>query len=195
MKKNRQAEIAKNLTGKQLVFHLLLTQLFIILLSIICSWIFFSDIPAFLHLFQWDNIWVIFGVCSGLAIVGLDLLLMKKVPPEYYDDGGINEKLFSNMPIWKIGLLSLIIAFAEEWLFRGVIQTNFGFWVASIIFALVHIRYLANWYLLLNVCLLSLWIGLVYEWSGQQIFPVILMHFTIDFLLGIKISRSSTYID
>src|SRR5690606_3920856 len=107
----------------------------------------------------------------------------------------INEKIFSNMPIWKIGLLSLLIAFSEELLFRGAIQTHFGFWIASIIFAFIHFRYLSNWYLLLNVSLLSLWIGLIYEWSGQQILPVIIMHFMIDFLLGIKMSRNSVHND
>lgn len=195
MKKNRQAEIAKHLTGKELVFHLLLTQLLLVVLAAFLSWIFFSDMSAFLNLFQWENVWIIFGVCSGLTVVIFDLLLMKKVPREYYDDGGINEKIFSDMPIWKIGLISILIAFAEEMLFRGVIQTNFGFWIASIIFALVHIRYLSNWYLLLNVCLLSIWIGLLYEWSNHQILPVILMHFTIDFLLGIKMSRNSIHND
>ncbi|MCR2820266.1 CPBP family intramembrane glutamic endopeptidase [Lederbergia panacisoli] len=195
MKKNRQAEIAKNLTGKELVFHLLLTQLIIIILAIVLSWILFSDLTAFFNIFKWNTIWIIVGVFSGLAVVALDLLLMKKVPPEYYDDGGINEKIFSNMPVWKIALLSMLIAFAEELLFRGVIHTHYGFWVASIIFALVHIRYLTNWYLLLNVSVLSIWISLLYEYSGQQILPVIFMHFTIDFLLGIKMSRNSIHND
>ncbi|MBW8349115.1 CPBP family intramembrane metalloprotease [Bacillus sp. IITD106] len=195
MKKNRQAEIAKNLTGKELVFHLFLTQLFIILLALLLCWILFPDISTLLKLFQMDIVWIVVGLCSGLTVVVIDLLLMKKVPPEYYDDGGINEKIFSNMPIWKIGLLSLLIAFSEELLFRGAIQTHFGFWIASIIFAFIHFRYLSNWYLLLNVSLLSLWIGLIYEWSGQQILPVIIMHFMIDFLLGIKMSRNSVHND
>ncbi|MBS4194530.1 CPBP family intramembrane glutamic endopeptidase [Lederbergia citri] len=195
MKKNRQAEIAKNLTGKELVFHLLLTQSLIILLALILCWILFPDMSTILKLFHWDIVWIVIGLCSGLTVVALDLVLMKKVPNEYYDDGGINEKIFSGMPIWKIGVLSLLIAFSEELLFRGVIQTHFGFWIASIIFSFIHFRYLSNWYLLLNVSLLSLWIGLIYEWSGQQIFPVIITHFMIDFLLGIKMSRNSVHND
>ncbi|MBS4217280.1 CPBP family intramembrane metalloprotease [Bacillus sp. FJAT-49711] len=195
MKKNRQAEIAKSLTGKELIFHLLLTQAFIILLAVILIWILSSHISNFFNLFIWDTIWIVAGVVSALVVVSIDLLLMKKVPPEYYDDGGINEKIFSKMSAWKVALLSILIAFAEELLFRGAIQTHFGFWAASIIFALVHFRYLTNWYLFLNVCLLSIWIGLLYEWSGQQILPVIFMHFTIDFLLGIKMSRNSVHND
>ena len=44
---------------------------------------------------------------------------------------------------------------------------------------------------MINVVLLSFWVGLLYEWSGQKLLPVIVMHFTIDFLLGLYISRNS----
>ncbi|MBS4222288.1 CPBP family intramembrane glutamic endopeptidase [Lederbergia citrea] len=192
MKKNRQAELIKSLTKQELVYHLYFTQIIILTIAGLLSFIFFNSYASYFKLFSWDTGWIIIGIVNGLIIVALDLVLMKLLPKQYYDDGGINEKLFSNMPIWKIAFVAILIAVAEETLFRGIIQTKMGLVIASIVFAVIHIRYWAHWFLILNVVILSFWIGILYEWSGQQLLPVIAMHFTIDFLLGLYISRTAS---
>jgi len=71
-------------------------------------------------------------------------------------------------------------------LFRGVIQQHTNVWIASLIFALVHYRYLFNPFLFFNVTLLSFLIGLLYEYTAN-LYVTITAHFIIDFLLGIYI--------
>ncbi|CAM3965809.1 CPBP family intramembrane glutamic endopeptidase [Lederbergia lenta] len=189
---NKQDELMKKMTGKELEFHLYLTQFLLLLMSIILSFFMFSSLSDVLQLFHFDLTWMVIGFLSGLFVVFIDLLLMKTLPKRYYDDGGLNEKIFSNMPVWKIALVSLFIALAEEMLFRGVIQTQFGVFIASLIFALIHIRYWKHWYLLANVIILSFFLGYIYIWSGQQLLATISMHFTIDFFLGLYIRRSKS---
>lgn len=189
---NRQAELIQKMTGKELTFHLYISQCVLILISIILCFFTFSSFSDFLLLFQWNSFWILIGAIAGIIVVGLDLLLMKIVPKAYYDDGGINAKIFSDMPVWKIALVALFIALAEEILFRGVLQTQFGLIVASFVFALIHFRYWRHWYLLINVIVLSFFLGLIYLWSGQQLLPTIAMHFMIDFFLGLYIRRSKS---
>ncbi|MFK4997732.1 type II CAAX prenyl endopeptidase Rce1 family protein [Bacillus sp. N9] len=73
--------------------------------------------------------------------------------------------------------------------FRGIIQTKVGIIVASLIFAFIHLRYWRHWFLIVNVVVLSFWIGLIYSLSGHLLLPVIAMHFTINFILGFYISK------
>ncbi|MFK4997731.1 hypothetical protein ACI2OX_10440 [Bacillus sp. N9] len=58
--------------------------------------------------------WIFIGIVSGLTVAVIDLILWKILPNKYYDDGGINEKLFQNMPVWKIALIALLVACSEE---------------------------------------------------------------------------------
>lgn len=191
MKLNRQAELAKQLTGKELLLSVYLTQVILLILAVILSFVVYRSIPSFFSLFRWDPKWLFVATICGVLVVSVDVLLMKLLPSHYYSDGGINEKLFSNLSIFQITILVLVIAIVEEWLFRGVVQVKLGLIPSCIIFALVHFRYWAHWYLIINVVVLSFLFGIVFELSGQQLLPVILMHFIIDFLLGLYIKRSS----
>lgn len=187
MKSRKQAELIKSLTEKEIILSVIFTQVILLILASILSPFFFKNWHSFSLVFQWDFKWIFIGVISGLVVVSLDLFLMKRLPQRYYDDGGINNKIFANLNFVQMMGLVLVIAIAEEWLFRGIIQTKFGLIPASIIFSIIHMRYWAHWYLIVNVLVLSIWIGLVFEWSGQLLWPVIFMHFIIDFLLGISI--------
>jgi membrane protease YdiL (CAAX protease family) len=117
---------------------------------------------------------------------------MKVLPKAYYDDGGVNERIFRRLTVPNIFFITMLVACAEELLFRGIIQSCFGLIAASFIFAAVHIRYWKHWYLIVNVVLLSFWLGLVYELSNENLLSTMMMHFTIDFLLGIRIKKWGT---
>jgi len=180
------------MSPKELVFHLCITQTIILVLGSISGIIllgksFYIDLlaPANLNM-------IMLGAGLGFMVASLDVVMMKFLPSRYYDDGGINEKLFTGMPAWQIGCLALFIAISEELLFRGVIQTQFGLVAASLIFAIIHMRYWNNWFLIVNVILLSFLIGWLFKMTGGQLLPVIAMHFTIDFLLGLHISRAQS---
>jgi len=182
-----QAEIIGQLSKKELTFHIIATQIVLLTISIILGIFFIKDISSFFNLFRFDSSIYVIGIPNGILVVILDLFLMKVLPQSYYDDGGINEKIFQSRSVFEIIGLTLLIAFCEEVLFRGIIQTHFGIIVGSIIFALVHIRYWGHWFLIINIVILSFWIGAVYEFSDHHLLTTITMHFIIDLFLGIAI--------
>jgi membrane protease YdiL (CAAX protease family) len=185
--KNRQAEMIKDMSPKELLFHLYLSQLAFLVIGVILAFILFDNIASFLRILSWKPLEVlVIGTLVGIGVVGIDLLLMKWLPRDLFDDGGINEKMFQTRSVPHIFLLAIFISTAEEFLFRGVIQTHFGIWVASIVFALLHIRYLHKWVLFLSVVTLSFLLGYLYEATGS-LFVTIWAHFLIDVLLALKI--------
>ena len=185
--RNKQAEMIKNISDEVLVVNVFITQGLVLLVAVILGFFLFDDFSEVTSLFQWKD-WniLIMGGSVGLGIVIYDLVLMKIVPASYFDDGGINERIFRNLSYFKIFLVTLTIAVCEEMLFRGVIQQHTNVWIASLIFALVHYRYLFNPFLFFNVTLLSFLIGLLYEHTAN-LYVTITAHFIIDFLLGIYI--------
>jgi len=187
--KNRQKELIQQMSDKEILFHLYITQFFLLTISSFFVIILFKDISTFFNLFQWND-WRIltFGVTSAVIVVLLDLFFMKYLPKHMYDDGGINERIFKQRSVWHIAVITALIAFSEEILFRGIIQTKFGIITASVIFAIVHYRYLFHWFLFLNIVLLSFFIGSLYLWTGNLAVPVV-MHFLVDFLLGLAYRR------
>jgi uncharacterized protein len=183
----RQADIIKNLTDKEIVFHLYLTQGILLILSLGLGFFLFDHWSSFMEHWNWKD-WNILLIGSGfaIAVVIIDLLLVKWLPEAMYDDGGINERIFRKRSIPHIFILCLLISFAEEILFRGVIQTHFGLIIASIIFALLHVRYLYKWVLLTSVVLLSFLLGFIYE-VYQNLWITVYAHFLIDFILAVKL--------
>lgn len=185
--KNRYNEIIKTLSEKELILNLYVTQILLIGISFVLAIIFFENWSDFFQLFNWgDPAVLVLGGSAGLAVVIIDLLLMKMLPNHYYDDGGINKRIFQNRSVLHIVFISAIVAFCEEVLFRGIIQTHFGLVVSSAIFALIHFRYLFSWFLFLNVILLSFIIGYIYMIT-VNLSITIFMHFLIDCLLGLTI--------
>lgn len=185
----KDKQIINKISQNQLILSLYLTQLLNIIIAILLSLFLFSNTQSFLDLFVIEMKWIVIAVIFSLIIVGFDWTMWRLLPPSYYDDGGINKKLFTGLPVYKVAVISLIVAVCEEILFRGVLQTHIGLVLTSVIFALVHVRYLKKWFLFVNVVLLSFGIGFLYELSNHQLIPVIILHFFIDFLLGIIIAK------
>ncbi|WP_394579733.1 CPBP family intramembrane glutamic endopeptidase [Cytobacillus firmus] len=187
--KKKYEDIIKELTDKELLFHLYLTQVLILAIAFIFSIILFNSFEEFQDLFVLDDINIlVIGAAAGLAVVLIDIVLMKLLPEEMYDDGGLNKKIFQNRHILHIAFIAAVVAISEELLFRGVIQTHFGLAISSLIFALVHYRYLFNWFLFVNIITLSFFIGYIYHISNNLLVTIV-MHFLIDFLLGILIRK------
>lgn len=190
MERLKQKELISKMSGRQLVAQLFLSQVLLLSIAVILHFILRGKVGT-LH-WGGDLKWIVTGLISGGIVAAMDIFLMKVLPVRYYDDGGLNEKIFRRMPLWLIPLVALLVAFTEEYLFRGIVQTSIGLVAASIIFSVIHIRYLSHWYLLVNIVLLSFWIGGLYEFSGRQMLPVICMHFAIDFILGVHIRLRSS---
>jgi uncharacterized protein len=186
--KDRYKETVAGLTEKELLFHLVATQILLLTISVILGMILFDSLNEFHDLWILDDSRILtIGIGAGAAVVAFDLLLMKYLPPSYYDDGGLNERIFRNKKIYQIALIAAMVAISEEILFRGIIQTNTGLIISSLIFAVVHYRYLFNWFLFSNIVLLSFLIGYIYMVTNNLL-VTIMMHFFIDFLLGLFIN-------
>jgi uncharacterized protein len=193
--KKKYNQLILGLSDKELLFHLYLTQLLLLVISFVLG-IFLFDHFSFLQTVKFSDgrIWLI-GIPAGLAVVLIDIILMKFLPPSFYDDGGLNKRIFKNRSVLHIAWIAFFVAISEELLFRGVIQTKAGLILASIIFAIIHYRYLFNWFLFSNIVILSFFIGFVYEWTNNLAVTIV-MHFTIDFLLGLFIKfRHSMNVD
>lgn len=184
--KNKYMETINQLTDSELLFHLYATQALLFILSIGIGLLLFHGFSYFDSL-RWDQRGVlIIGIPSGIAAVIIDLVLMKLLPSSFYDDGGLNDRIFRNKSIIHIAWIALVVSFSEELLFRGVIQAKLGLVIASIIFAIIHYRYLFNWFLFINIIVLSFFIGVIFNYTNN-LTVTIAIHFTIDFLLGINI--------
>lgn len=183
----KQSELIQKISDEDLKKSLILSQLLFLMLSLILSLFLFENIFDWFDYFHLHPREIIYyGVIPGVFIVTIDIILIKYLPQRYYDDGGMNQKLFQNRSIGDIFQLTLLIAISEELLFRGVLQTTFGYVIASIVFALVHFRYLKKPVLLISVLLISFYIGYLFEITGN-LFVTITAHFIVDFLLGLMI--------
>jgi len=187
MKWTNQAEIIKQLSDRQLVNHLYLTQGIILAITVIASLVLFPSLTEWVDLWEYDiNEVLTYGVSAGAIVLLVDLLLVFFLPKRFYDDGGINEKVFRNRPVIEILFIAFLVAFAEEVLFRGVLHTTYGYIVASIAFGLMHVRYLTKPVLLISVLLISFYLGWMFEVT-HNLFVTITAHFMIDFVLGLMI--------
>lgn len=183
----KQSELIHKMSDQDLKKSLILSQSLLFLLSMISSLFLFENVSNWFDYFNVNFQEIIYyGVIPGLIIVIIDIILIRFVPYRFFDDGGINQKMFQNRSISDIFILTLMIAVSEELLFRGVIQTTFGYLIASVIFALVHFRYLTKPILLLSVLLISFYIGYLFEITGNLL-VVITAHFIVDFLLALII--------
>lgn len=183
----KQAEIIKKMSDDELRKQLLLSQSILFLISIVLSFFLFSHFTDWLQyfIFDWKQI-LLYGVFIGLVVVCIELILYKFVPKRFFDDGGINEKIFKNQTIYHIFIISLVVAISEEFLFRGVFQTTFGYIFASSLFVLMHFRYLRKPFLLILTIIVSFLIGYLFEMT-QNLLVTIAFHFVVDFLLGLSI--------
>lgn len=186
--KNRQKDLIDQLSDRDLMINFYLSQFMIFCIGLLFAFILFPSIFDVFHLFNFTemNQILVIGGGAGIFVVSVDLIMMKYLPSSYFDDGGMNERIFKNRGVLNIIFITLIVAFCEEFLFRGVLQTKFGLLTASIIFALVHYRYLFNKFLLSEIILLSLFIGVIFEWT-ENLAVTFFMHFIIDCLLGLYI--------
>ncbi|MDR4948435.1 CPBP family intramembrane glutamic endopeptidase [Neobacillus cucumis] len=189
--KRKYNQIISALSDKELLYHLYLTQIIILVLSLILGAVLYDHF-SYLKKMDWKDVHIIsIGFPLGVIVVIVDILLMKWLPASYYDDGGLNERIFKNRHVFHTFFIAIIVAFCEELLFRGIIQTKVGLILASTIFAIIHYRYLFNFFLFLNITLLSFFIGIIYNWTGN-LAVTIMMHFVIDFLLGVYIKLRQT---
>lgn len=175
----------QQLTDRLLLLNLYITQGLTLIIGLI--WILFQKRNP-IHILNFpENVQFVYW---GLGLAGImlvvDFLLTHIVPEESMDDGGINNLLFGNRPLWHIVVISAIVAVCEELLFRGAIQYSLGPYWTSILFAVIHVRYLRHWIPTGWVFLSSYGLGYIYIHSGSLWAPIV-CHFFIDLFSGLMI--------
>ncbi len=182
------------ITPRELLLNVYFSQSLFMITAIGLAFFFNVSFPWVLHDLDLSiNEWLL-AISTGLFLPFLSIQLKKRLPEETLDDGGINEKIFGSLSYIHIFFLTGIIAFAEEWLFRGVLQSLLGLFLTSIIFAVLHVRYIKKPVLFSIVCGLSFWLGLIYEMTDNIWVPFI-AHFLIDFISGCWIAKQNNIID
>ena len=176
---------ADQLDDRMLLINLYVSQALIFVIGLV--WILLQHqniisvlaIPATAEFLLWG-----FGLAAVVVIV--DLTISRWVPEEAADDGGVNNKIFRNRPIWHIVLICLVVSFCEELLFRGAIQFAIGPYWTSIVFAAIHVRYLKHWVPTGLVFAISYGLGWIYIQTGTLWAPIA-AHFAIDLIMGLII--------
>lgn len=186
----KQEQLIKQLSDKELYLNLYATQFLLLLAALIFAFFLQGNIFAPFQMITINVDATLIGLGFAAFILILEAGCYYFLPASWMDDGGINKRIFGDMPISQIVFLSLLVAVAEEVLFRGVLQSQFGLVAASVIFALIHVRYLRNWFLFIFILVMSFALGVLFMWTGN-LWTVIVAHFTIDLVLGLLIRYNS----
>ncbi|CAM3289723.1 MULTISPECIES: CPBP family intramembrane glutamic endopeptidase [Saccharibacillus] len=186
-KGNKIRRKAVQLTDRLLLINLYLTQGLTLLIGTV--WILLQGRnPLDLLTLPGDLRFLYWGAGLAVALFAVDLLMTLWGREEDLDDGGINAMLFRKRPLWHIFVIAAVVSVCEELLFRGAIQYHLGPYWTSILFALIHIRYLKHWLPTAWVFASSYGLGWIYVQSGTLWAPIV-CHFLIDFISGIMIKR------
>jgi membrane protease YdiL (CAAX protease family) len=177
------------LTSRIMLYNVYISQL---LLAMTGAGMIYVQKTRFSGLFQpFDWVFIIaYGVAFAALVFIVDVTITRWVPADILDDGGLNELLFGNLPVWHIAVLTMIIAVSEEVLFRGAIQSMIGAYWTSILFAAIHFRYLKHWLLTGLVFSISYGLGWLMSHTGTLWTPIV-AHFVIDFTLACVIRFSN----
>src|SRR5699024_6855865 len=178
----KQSEIIKQMPQSMLRKQLLLSQGIFFIIGILLSIFLFDHMTDWFDIliFNWRDI-IKYGVLPAIILVIVEMILYKML-----DDSRINKKIFQGEQISWIIIITLIVAISEVVLFRGVIQTTFGYIFASSLFAIIHIRYLKKPILFLLVLFTSFLIGYLFLIT-ENLLVTIVFHFLVDLLLGLYV--------
>lgn len=175
-------------TAKQVLSAFYITQFLLFAISAVALW-WQGKSPEHLFSFHDIHMWV-WGIGAGGLILAVDAVLMACVPESWMDDGGLNQLLFENRSRVHVLVIALIAAVSEEMFFRGVLQEWLGIWMTSVVFVLLHTRYLKKWLLVAVVFAISAGLGWLTECFGN-ITPAVIAHGLVDFVSGLFIRHKA----
>jgi len=169
------------LSGRALLASLYATQGLLLLAA--CILLAFQGDRARLLLAPPHGIapWISAALFAAAAFAA-NLLLERYAPRRAVHDP-LAWRLFRRMPAWHILLACFVVAFSEELLFRGAVQHWLGVIGTSILFSLLHARYLKHWLPAAFVFCVSCGLGWLLERTGTLWMPVA-AHFWFDAAAG-----------
>ncbi len=122
--------------------------------------------------------WLLVGFLIALLIVWCFLTFLPR--QKLYDE---NVLAFSqSISLWFALPFFFLNALSEEMLFRGALQYQWGIFIATIAFTLVHFSYYKKPFMLLQVFAQGLLLAFLYEMS-ESLWVCILCHTGVNWLL------------
>jgi len=184
-KNGKESDKMQELSKKILLINLLISQFFVLGVGVILYWFLRIRKGA-----EWFDLFavsidklIIYSVIGTIILVIMQFVFIKFVSLErLFDDA--NRQIFEKFTYLELLFIFLFGAIAEEFLFRGVIQPAIGIWLTSVVFMLVHVRYLKKIYIMLEVLLLSLLLGWIYLASGS-FWPAAVSHFFVNYIMAV----------
>jgi hypothetical protein len=119
------------------------------------------------------------GCLLGLLGVGISWQLTRSVPGIRLLSDRIGMVLAGQTGRYALAL-ALFSSIGEEFLFRGCLQSEFGLWPATVLFAIVHVGNERLWlWWTATAFVAGIGLGVLYEHYGGLLAPI-LMHFVIN---------------
>ena len=143
---------------------------------------FFARPPGALRVEEWPALG--YGIAAALAGAALVVAVSRWISRRT----GWGRALFAEfrsvlgpLDSRQILTVSLLSAFGEEMLFRGVLQAWLGLWWCALVFGMFHVpvrKRLIPWTLFAGV--LGIALGALTEWT-RTVWPAVLLHFAINY--------------
>ncbi|MBG9771921.1 CPBP family intramembrane metalloprotease [Brevibacillus laterosporus] len=187
MNRNNQLD---QLDDRTLLLNLWLTQGIVLLIAILGSWFLYTKTELWHLFFTLHPAYLGYAAILIILVVASNIIIEKTVPPNWIDDGGMNERIFRSLSIPTTVLLCVAVGISEEWLFRGVVYELVGNFWTSLLFTAIHFRYLQKPILIGMVFLTSYLLGVLFTWTNSLI-TVMFVHATINFILALFLKYSS----
>src|SRR5690349_20915727 len=132
----------EDLSTRILYLNAYLTQIVLLIIAGALTWVFNIPVGQMIQL-QSDAMLstIVIGSAVAMIILLCEWALTKMVSKDALDDGGMNKLIFGRMSVIHILFFCLLVSVVEELLFRAVIQTLIGIVGASLLFAIIHVRY------------------------------------------------------
>jgi uncharacterized protein len=181
----------QELSDQDIIKSFYLSQGILFIIGCVGYFVFYNDMTPLTEWVKGSPLSIVFlGFGSGLILALAELMIDRVVPKSWFDDGGINVRVFQAFSRSHILIAILVVAFVEEGLFRGVIQTEFGLIIASLLFGFIHIRYIKKPLMLIVALGIGFYLGWLYLLTNSLLVPIA-AHYTIDVVLGFVLKRST----
>ena len=182
------------ISKKVLLLNIIISQVIIIGIGLILIYTIYQEFTfSSLLRFEIDKITIAVIIMGSGLLILLQLLFHKFVSKEkLYDE--VNKILIEKFSLKQLFFIFLCGSIVEEFLFRGILQPELGIWVTSILFTLTHYRYYKKFYILIEVFLMGIILGLTYAVTSLLWVPII-CHFVVNYFTVVLIKKGYLQIE
>lgn len=175
--------------SKRLLFiNIILSQGILALLIILLLWFVVPEISlqTILEINE-SKLFVLSWGIGSVLLLTLQFFFHKYISKDRMVDE-INTLLINTFSLPELLGIFFFGALAEEILFRGIIQPYWGIWLTSLLFTIIHFRYLRKIVLLIEVYLMGIILGFSYLVT-ETIWVPVLCHLSVNFITAFLIKR------